>query len=326
MATEKTLIEQARELMYQRGQRGLDLARQMMAQQEIPYEPLREAVKYFMDSWEDVLHPALLSLACEAVGRNPQKTTEVAAAIVLLAGGADLHDDVIDESTVKDSKTTVFGKFGKDLTVLTGEVLLFQGLYALHEACQTLPSEQRTAILETAKQAFFAISSAEAEESSIHGRTDVAEEYFEMVKLKAAVSEATMRMGAILGKGTRGAVEALGSCGKTIGVLYTLRDEFIDLYELNELKNRLRKECLPLPALLTMKDPEAAALLKEKFGNNVTQNQLDSILDLVLDSKETKNLKKTMRFMIKKEKENLRANKLSGGAFALLMDALFEGL
>ena len=147
MATEKKLVLQARELLYERGQRGLDVARQMMLQEKIPYKPPQEAVQFFMDSWEDVLHPALLSLSCEAVKGKPEATTNVAAAFVLLAGSADLHDDIIDQSVVKDSKPTVFGKFGKDLTVLAGEILLFKGLYSLHEACETLPTKQKQAIL-----------------------------------------------------------------------------------------------------------------------------------------------------------------------------------
>ena len=327
MGTEKKLVLQARALLYEWGQKGLDLARKIMNEEKIPYEPLKVAIDYFMSSWEDVLHPALLSLSCEAVGGNPEVTINVAAAMVLLAGGADLHDDIIDQSVVKDSKPTVFGKFGKDLTVLTGETLLFKGLYALHEACETLPKNQKQSILELTKQAFYGISSAEAKETSLRGKTDSAEEYLEMIKMKSAVSEATMKIGAILGEGSFEQIEVLGHYGKTLGVLFTLRDEFIDVFELDELRNRYEKECLPLPILFTFKNPKKAdeitRLLSEK---RLSENEVKRLLDIVVDSKETIELKKEMRSMIKRENQNLRLIKLHRSAFMLLLNSMMEDL
>jgi geranylgeranyl pyrophosphate synthase len=112
MAPKKKLIEQVKAIMWERGQTALEIAKQTVAQENIQSPLLREALDYFMNEiWEDVLHPALLSIACEAAGGNPNSTTQIGAAIVLLAGGADVHDDIIDQSETKDAKLTVFGKF-----------------------------------------------------------------------------------------------------------------------------------------------------------------------------------------------------------------------
>ncbi len=325
MPTKKTLVVQARELLYERGQKGLDLARQMMKEEKIPYQPLKDAIDYFMSSWEDVLHPALLSLSCEAVGGKPETTTNVAAALVLLAGGADLHDDIIDQSEVKASKPTVLGKFGKDLTVLAGDALLFKGLYVLYEACEVLSIECKRAILGLTKQAFFGISSAEAKESSLHGRTDAGEEYFEMIKMKSAVSEATMRIGATLGGGTAEEISVLGQCGKTMGILATIRDEFIDLYELNELKNRLKNECLPLPVLVT-KDSKLTESITKKLAAGTKRKELENTLDKIIDSAESKCLKDIMHLMVQEQSSNLRSIRFSGQDFGILLKCLVEDL
>jgi octaprenyl-diphosphate synthase len=325
MATEKNLASQARDLLYKRGQKGLDRARQIMLQEKIFYKPLQEAIEYFMASWEDVLHPALLSLSCEAVGGNSEATVNVAAALVLLAGAADLHDDVIDQSTLKDSKPTVFGKYGKDLTVLSGEILMFKGLYALHEACDALPANQKQSVLEQTKQAFLGISSAEAKESGLHGRIDVAEEYLDMIKLKSSVSEATMKIGATIGEGTREQVEALGLWGKTFGILFTLRDEFIDIFEVSELENRYANESLPLPVLLAMKDEQTANSLKQKL-ENISEEQIDTIVNLVMDSAGVNDLKKEMVSMKEKVDANLQSLNLNGKVLELLLDSTIEDL
>jgi geranylgeranyl diphosphate synthase type II len=327
MSDKQMLIQQARELLFERGQEGVDLSRKLMLQEKIPYEPLQNAVEYFISSWEDVLHPALLALACEAVGGKAQKTTIMGAAFVLLAGSADLHDDIIDGSVVKDSKPTVYGKFGKDMTVLAGDALLFKGLYVMHEACLGLPESQREAILRLVMNAFLGLSSVEAKETSLRGRIDSADQFFNMIKTKSYVTEATMKIGAILGEGTTKEIEALGEYGKTLSVLSTLRDEFIDVFEADELKNRYKNECLPLPILLTFKDPEKSKKLLTLFSQNeISEKDIDEITDLVIDSKQTKLLKKKMRLMISLENLRLRSIKTNKNSFMLLIDSLMEDL
>jgi geranylgeranyl diphosphate synthase type I len=326
MSDEQNPVLQARKLLYQHGQRGLERAQELMLKEKIPHEPLQDAVEFFMGYWEDVVHPALLSLACEAVDGKTQITVDMGAAFVLLAGAADLHDDIIDGSTQKDSKPTVYGKFGKDLTVLAGEVLMFKGLYALHEGCQNLSKDQRSIILEVTKDAFLEISGAEAKEANMHGRTDCADEYFDMVKMKAAVSEATMRVGAILGGASPGQVEVLGHFGRTFGVLFTLRDEIIDTFELAEIKNRFERECLPLPILLTMKNADKSVLLAEQLAKPLTEDIVENILRLVSDSEHTVALESEMRLMVQDENGRLQSAGLYSEAFDVLLRAMIEDL
>jgi geranylgeranyl pyrophosphate synthase len=328
MVPKKELIKKVKALLWARGQKSLQIAKQAILQEKIEFEPLQVALRYFIEEfWEDVMHPALLSLACEVVGGNPDATTHVAAAIVLLAGGADVHDDIIDQSTIKDSKPTVLGKFGKDIAILVGDALLFRGLYLLHEACEALPKNQKQPILELTKQAFFGISSAEAKEISLKGKIDSAEEFLDMIKMKAAVGEAAMKIGAILGGGTSEEIESLGHYGKTLGVLFTIRDEFIDVFELDELKNRAEKECLPLPILCTLKDASKAdTIMRMVGGSTITEKDVEIILDLIINSKETRELKKEMRLLIKEESQRLHLIKLHKKSFMLLLRSMMEDL
>lgn len=187
MAPEKKLMEQAIAILQQKGQKAVELAKQTVLQEHIEYKPLKEALRYFMEYWNDVLHPALVSLACEAVRGNPDTTTQLGAALVLLAGGADVHDDIIDQSVTKESKETVFGKFGRDVAVLVGDALLLKGIYLLHEASEPLPRSKRKAILNIVRQAFFEISGAEAKEARFRGKTDMpVQEYLEIIRHKVA--------------------------------------------------------------------------------------------------------------------------------------------
>ncbi len=328
MATGKKLVLQARDLLFERGQKGLDVARQIMNQEEIAYKPLKDAIDYFMASWQDVVHPALLSLACEAVGGNPKDTINVGAAFVLLAGGADLHDDIIDDSPVKNSKPTTFGKFGKDLTILAGDALLLKGTYTLHESCTLLSKEQKEAILLLTKQAFFGISSAEAKETSLREKADSAEEYLEMIKMKSAVSEATMKIGAILGGGNREQIRLMGDFGKNFGVLFTLRDEFIDILDFKEFKTRHKSECLPLPIQFALKNPEKRKEIEELVGKEqFTKEDTELLFDLVVNLEQNVKLREEMFSIVEGLCREIKGSRLrQKNCLKLLLRSMVEDL
>ena len=329
MAPTNELIEKVKRLLWAKGEKSLETAKQLILQEKMEFEPLQEALRYFMEEfWEDVLHPALLSIACEAVGGNPDATTQIGAAVVLLAGGADVHDDIIDQSIIKDTKPTVFGKFGKDIAVLVGDALLFNGLYMLHEACEPLPQNQKKPILQLVKQAFFNIGNAESKETSLRGSFDFSpEEYLDIIRMKVSVSGAMTKIGAILGDGTQEEVESAGHFGETLGVLLTIRDEFIDVFEIDELKNRFKNECLPLPILAALRDADKKdkiiSLLRTR---EITEKEVNQILDLVMSSKGAQELKKRMRLLVKEESQRLNSNKRFKEISDLLLRSSLEDL
>lgn len=293
-------------LFYEKGQNALTYARQVVKQENVEFKPLQEALTYFMGNWEDVLHPALVSLACEAVGGNKEQTTQLSAALVLLAGAADLHDDIIDRSETKGPKKTVYGKYGVDIAILAGDILLLKGTYILYDACRKLPENKMEEILKIVKQSFLEVSQAEAKETSLRGKLDISEqEYFEIIRHKVAAGEASTRIGAILGDGSEAEIEKLGQFGRTFSILMTIRDEFADMFEPDELKNRFERECLPFPILLTFQDQEKKKIILQMLKDKITDKSIESILDIVLVSPQVDNLREKVDQMIKQGTNNI---------------------
>lgn len=296
--TNKKIVEQVAYLLRQRGQNALDISKRAILQEKIGHKPLQEALNYFIDTtWPKILHPGLLSIYCEAVGGKPEETTQVGAAMVLLVGAADLHDDIIDQSAVKGSKPTVYGKFGRDIAVLAGDALLIEGMYLLNRALETYTENKRDSILGLIKQAFFDLSSAEANEAGLRGSTDLSgKQYLELVRKKVAVAEVTARIGAILGNGTVEEIEVLADYGHTLGLLLTIRDEFIDVFEPEELVNRYKNEILPLPVLYAFQDPlKRETILRLLTVGKLTAKKNEQILDIIIEGNEVVELKKEMK-------------------------------
>jgi len=278
--------------------------------------------------WCNFAHPALLSLTCEAVGGDPHATIQVASAFVVLSGAADVHDDIIDQSTTKDSKPTVFGKYGKDIAIVLGDILFFKGVYMLHEACEKLSTNQRENILRLAKQAFFRIGGAEVEEAIFRGRLDLsAEDYASIIEKKVAIAEVAARIGAIIGNGTPQDIEKMGHYGKTLGFLMTIRDEFIDVFELDELQNRLKNECLPLPLLNALQDPDTKSRVTQILEReDITQCQLDELLELVVNAEANRKLGLEMHLLIEDEVSRMQHICKNTEVLIMLLKATLEDL
>jgi len=299
MPVERKLMEQAVAILQRKGRVAVELAKRNMLGVRIGHAPLSNALSFFIDRWDDVLHPALVSLACEVVGGKPEATVKVGAALVLLAGGADIHDDIIDDSVIKGSEQTVFGKFGKDLAILAGDALLLEGIYLLNEACEDLEVTKKKAVLDLVKQAFFEISGAEAAEAGMRGRIDMSKrQYLDIIRHKVAAGEAATRIGALIGDGTLGEAEILAEYGRAYGILVTIRDEFVDVFEQEELSNRAEKEILPLPIILTLADESKKIALLRLIRGKITEEKIEEIVDIATSSAESALLVSEMRQMV----------------------------
>jgi len=271
----KKSMETVKKLLEERGRKAYEVAKEEILNEEIEYEPIRDALEYFIQElWHNFQHPALLSLTCETVGGKPEDTTLIGAALVLLTGAADIHDDIIDQSETKGSKPTVFGKFGRDMALLVGDALLLKGFTLLSKACEDLPKKQEDTIINLVRKGFFEIGIAEAKEASFKGNWDLApEEYLDVIRMKAAIADVTARIGAIVGGGSSDEIKALGQYGRTLGILATIRDDYIDVFEPEEIKNRAENECLPLPVLYAFRDKKVknkiiSVLKKRELGED----------------------------------------------------------
>ncbi len=263
-SAKEEITEQVEKILNERGNKVLEAARNEILQEEIECKEAREALTYFITQcWHNVFEPTLLSLACEAVGGDPNITTPIAVSMILISGAIDIHDDIIDQSKIKRQSPTVLGKFGQNIALLAGDALLFKGFKLLYESAEKgIPVEKIERIIAIIKKSFFELGEAEALELRFRGRIDVTpEEYLYVVKKKSADVEAITHISAILGGGSKEEVEALKKYGRLLGMLIILRDDLLDMIDFDEAVHRIKKEHLPLPIIYVLQNPEIKSML-----------------------------------------------------------------
>ena len=328
--SQEEIMEEVQGVFKDRGGKALELARRAVLEEEIRSREVREALDYFMtEYWKDLSRATLLSLCCEAVGGDPNATIPIAVPLSLIGGGIDIHDDIIDQSTIKEDRPTVYGKFGREIALLVGDALLFKGFALLSHETNVRFSESMSEIMGTVKSTFFELGESEALELGFKGRFDVTPtEYLSMVKMRAANVEADARIGAIIGGGKKVEVETLGKYGRTLGSLLVIRDDFVDMFEKEELLHRLHCECLPLPLIYALQNPRIKKELVPMFERKVAFD-LTTILETVLESREAENLRSSIANMIKREEAFLASLKITQSAHTklqLLLLAAGKGL
>jgi heptaprenyl diphosphate synthase len=305
--TQEKTIEQVQKFLEERSREALEIAKKEVRKEKVECKEINDAFSYYIENWRDVIHPGMLSIACEAVEGSVDKAIPMQVVMLLLTAAADIHDDIIDESKTKYGKPTVFARFGKDIALLTGDAFLMKALVLLHRLEDKFSTEKMDAVWNTIKSRFFELGSAEALEASLKGNIDISvEEYFQILKMKASTFEAHMRIGAIIGGGEQGIIDLLGRYGRTLGILLSLREDFIDIFEPSELQNRLRKECLPLPVLYAFKNPYTKKTILDLLSKQeISDEDAARVVDIIYNDENVEVLRKKIRHLAKEARDSI---------------------
>jgi geranylgeranyl pyrophosphate synthase len=281
-----------------RSEKGLELAKQILQAEKINHPKLREALEHYIAHWNDFMHPGLFSIACEAVGGDPDVVAPTQAAIAMMAAAFDVHDDIIDKSKVKNKIPTVYGKFGAEMALLLGNAFLIEGFKLFVDSSVILPKEKSA--LETLKRLLFEVGNAHALEVGLKERKSVTpDDYMKITEMKAASIEADMHLGALFGGGEDAEVEVLARLGRILGILATLRDDLIDVFDIEELRQRISVQDLPLPLLFAMQDQKAKGKVMNIISKpKITKSDVTELVDFTLEAKPVVKLREKMQLLI----------------------------
>jgi len=201
---------------------------------------------------------------------------------------------------VKHKIPTVYGKFGAEIALLLGNAFLIEGFKLFVDSTKTLPKEKEKRALETIKKLMFEVGNAHALEVGLKERKNVTpNDYMKIIEMKAAGIEADIHLGALFGGGEDIEVKALARLGRILGILGTLREEFVDVFEIEELCQRISVQDLPLPLLFAMQDQKAKRNVLNIISKpKITKRDVAKLVDVTLEAEPVVKLKEKMQLLI----------------------------
>jgi len=287
------------DLLKQESAKAIEEAKRRILAEKIESKRAYEALQFYVTNWDDTTHPGFLGLGCEAVGGNIERAVPMQVVMLYLAAAMDLHDDVIDGSDVKNGRPTVYGKFGKDIALLIGNAFFLKGFTLLEEYRENFQPHSFKAIVKAIEDSLVDVGNAHLLEVDLRGKTYTRPStYLLGLEKKASIIGGLFQIGAITGQGSKSKVDALRDYGKILGTMIAVREEFIDVFEIDELRNRLECGPLPLPILYAIENPRVKSvlsILKTTSSDVATGDLTKELVDVVFEDRKVKKLVKSMR-------------------------------
>ncbi|HEX5805546.1 MAG TPA: polyprenyl synthetase family protein [Macromonas sp.] len=244
-----------------------------------------QVAQYIVSAGGKRVRPALLLLMCGALGCRSEHRHEMAAVVEFIHTATLLHDDVVDESTLRRGRDTANEVFGNAASVLVGDFLYSR-------AFQMMVDAGNMRIMQVLADATNIIAEGEVLQlMNMHDASLTEADYVRVIRAKTAkLFEASARLAAILA-GADATLEALcADYGQALGSAFQVVDDVLDYEgdaaELGKnLGDDLREGKVTLPIICTLRrcNAQDAALIRHAIEEGNT-DRLDDILRIVRES------------------------------------------
>ncbi len=212
-----------------------------------------EIGRYIQDAGGKRVRPAVLLMSARLAGYSGDLAVLYASAVEFIHTASLVHDDIVDDSTLRRGRQSVHSKWGNDVTVLLGDYLYIKSM-SLALAQESLE------VLHVLCDVTLRMIEGELFQLSKNGDVGIVEaDYFEIIQRKTAdLFGGCAEIGGILGKTAPDARRALRDYGHNLGVAFQLVDDLLDLTGREEVLGKpiasdLREGKLTLPVIHLMR-------------------------------------------------------------------------
>ncbi len=189
---------------------------------------LYDPVVYILGLGGKRLRPVLTLMASEIFETDYKKSLDAALAVEVFHNFSLVHDDIMDDASLRRGQQTVHEKWNLNTGILSGDVMLIIA-YQLFE-------NYNPEIFQKLAKLFSktAIEVCEGQQYDIDFETRdnvTIDEYIKMITNKTAVLVgASMKMGAIVAEASTEDAEAIYQFGLNLGIAFQLKDDYLDIF------------------------------------------------------------------------------------------------
>ena len=238
--------------------------------------------RYIISAGGKRLRPALLLLMAGALGYTGEQRFNLAAVVEFIHTATLLHDDVVDESTLRRGRPTANESFGNPASVLVGDFLYSR-------AFQMMLDANDIRVMEILAEATNVIAEGEVLQlMNMHDATLDEEAYLRVIRSKTAkLFEASTRLAAVLAGVPPEVERACAAYGQALGTAFQVIDDVLDYAgDASEtgknVGDDLREGKTTLPLILAMQrgSPAQSALIRSAIEAGDT-SRLPQVVEIV---------------------------------------------
>lgn len=244
-----------------------------------------EVSKYIISAGGKRLRPALLLLTCGALGFSGPARFSLAAVVEFIHTATLLHDDVVDESTLRRGRATANEAFGNPASVLVGDFLYSR-------AFQMMVDQGDMRVMEILSEATNVIAEGEVLQlMNMHDASLDEDGYLRVIRSKTAkLFEASARLGAVLARSSTELEHACADYGQALGTAFQVIDDVLDYtgdaHEMGKnLGDDLREGKATLPLIIAMQRGTAGQA--QAIRHAIENGSVEALTDIIAIVRQT---------------------------------------
>tara|TARA_Y100000590_G_scaffold193677_1_gene220114 strand:+ start:13713 stop:14690 length:978 start_codon:yes stop_codon:yes gene_type:complete len=213
---------------------------------------LSEVLNYILKTTGKRIRPAITLLASHFHRQGGETIGLMASAIELLHIATLIHDDTVDNSSLRRGHATISSMWGDNTAVLVGD-------YIFATSATFVCDTGNIRVVKRFAETIMELSSGQlAEMSRAYDISLTREDYFERIYQKtASLFTTASESGAILGGSPEKTVEALRNYGLNLGIAYQISDDILDFEGTSKeigkpIGSDLSHGILTLPAIIAL--------------------------------------------------------------------------
>lgn len=203
------------------------------------------------------LRPLLMVLSARLCGYDGNYEKTFSTIFEYLHAATLLHDDLVDEATLRRGKPAAHSIWGDAIAVLVGDFLLARSLSIAAET-------NRPDVIKVVAEITENMSQGEIHQLMKKGCIDLTEkEYMEIIRRKTAVLfQGTCRVGALISGVSKEKEDALAGYGFNLGIAFQMVDDLLDYSQDTTAIGKkvgadLKEGKLTLPVIYSLKSADA---------------------------------------------------------------------
>ena len=264
----------------------MDAVNRVIRQQLHSTVPLvNQIADYIISAGGKRIRPALVIMMAKAFGYQGTDHHALAAVVEFIHTATLLHDDVVDESSLRRGRETANALFGNAASVLVGD-------FVYSRAFQIMVTIDDMRVMRILADATNVIAEGEVLQLLNMHDPDVTEaRYLQVIRSKTAkLFESAAQLGALVAGACDADIEAAAEYGRSIGTAFQLIDDVLDYsgdasQTGKNVGDDLRegKPTLPLIHLMHHGSAEQSALVRSCIEHGDEQH-FDAILSAISES------------------------------------------
>lgn len=188
---------------------------------------LYDPCDYIMSGGGKRLRPFLVHASANCVSSEQIEVFDAALAVELLHNFTLVHDDIMDNSSLRRGRDTLHVKYDLSTAILSGDSMIAFAYKSLLKNC----NNNNISVIGDFTDGIIEVCEGQSLDKDFELRIAVKiEEYTEMIRKKtAALAKMCCMIGGKLGNGTNENVESLSNFGLNLGIAFQIQDDLLDI-------------------------------------------------------------------------------------------------